>query len=94
LFDPLAEAATDRHRLGDVLEATGAGRLADDGEAFIRPDALRFYAEGQVAEDWPERFAAMCEFASTKGWTDASGWIQGHVEWPPGWAGTPSSPSS
>jgi len=72
----------DVHRLVDVLAAAGAGRLNPGGDAFIRPDAVRFHAAGQVGEGWEERFTAMVDFAASKGWTAEDGWIQAHVEWP------------
>lgn len=78
---PAAEA--DVHRLGDVLVAANVGRLDATGDAFIRPDAVRFHAAGQVGDDWEQRFAAMCAFAAERGWLDpADGAIQAHVEWP------------
>ena len=73
----------DRHRLGDVLAAANVGRLDAGGDAFVTPDAVRFHAAGQVDADWTERFDAMCAYATAKGWVDADGAIQAHVEWPP-----------
>jgi hypothetical protein len=71
------------HRLSDVLENTHVGRLTGTGEAFVRPEAVSFRAAGQVAGDWPERFAAMCEAAVGAGWTDpADGALRAHVVWP------------
>jgi len=77
-----AKVGADVHRLGDVLVSANAGRLVGPHQAFIRPDAVRFHAEGQVADDWPERFDAMCAYAATKGWINPEGWIEAHVEWP------------
>lgn len=76
--DPLS-----MRRLGDVLAATNTGRLRDDGEAFISPEAVRFHAAGSVSEEWEIGFEKMRAYASTKGWIDSSdGFIQAHVEWP------------
>lgn len=90
---PGAGPATHLHRLSDVLEGLGLGRLAPaaaadtDGhgqDAFITRDPLRFWAAGQVGEDWDERFDAMCEYAATKGWVDPTdGALRAHVVWPP-----------
>lgn len=80
--DASGTSAADVHRLGDVLAAAGAGRLGPDGDAFIRPDAVRFHAAGQVGEGWEERFAAMADHTAAKGWTADDGWIQAHVVWP------------
>jgi hypothetical protein len=77
-------STADVHRLGDVLAAAKVGHMAESGEAFIRPEAVRFHAEGQVGEGWDERFAGMCDFAASKGWIDPGGSIQAHVEWPRG----------
>lgn len=76
------EVAADVHRLGDVLVAAGVGRLGPTGDAFVRPDAVRFHAAGQVDDGWDERFDAMCRDAEEKGWVDPDGGIQAHVEWP------------
>lgn len=74
----------DLHRLGDVLVAAGVGRLGETGDAFVRPDAVRFHAAGQVDEGWDEQFEAMCRFAADRGWVDeVDGGIRAHVEWPP-----------
>jgi len=72
----------DVHRLGDVLVAAGVGRLGPEGDAFIRPDAVRFHSAGQVGAGWEERFVAMVDYAASRGWTADDGWIQAHVEWP------------
>ncbi len=72
----------DVHRLADVLAAAGVGRLGPGGDAFIRPEAVRFHAAGQVGAGWEERFSAMVDYAASRGWTADDGWIQAHVEWP------------
>jgi hypothetical protein len=100
---PGATPATHLHRLGDVLEGLGLGRLDakaheqahaaethtdapahGEVDVFIARDPLRFWAAGQVADDWDQRFDAMCEYAASKGWVDPTdGALQAHVEWPP-----------
>ena len=70
-------------RLGEVLNAKDVGRLGGNGDAFIRPEALRTLAAGRVGEGWEDQFAGMCAYAASKGWIDESdGTIQAHVEWP------------
>jgi hypothetical protein len=80
--DASGQRDADVHRLGDVLAAAGVGRLGPGDHAFIRPDAVRFNAAGQVGEGWEERFAAMVDDADSRGWTADDGWIRAHVEWP------------
>ncbi|HMD46363.1 MAG TPA: hypothetical protein VKG43_09395 [Acidimicrobiales bacterium] len=70
--------------LARILAATGVGRLDAGGDAFVDPEAVRFRAAGQVDDRWDDRFAAMCRFATTKGWTADDGAIRAHVEWPAG----------
>jgi hypothetical protein len=76
------EQPADVHRLGDVLVATGVGRLEGD-VALVSPEAITFHAAGAVEEGWEERFARAREYAQAKGWVDPSdGYLQAHVEWP------------
>lgn len=57
-----------------------ASAAADAEHVFVGQDALRQLA-GDVADDaWNEGFAAMVEFADSKGWLDGSGAIRAHVE--------------
>lgn len=69
------------HRLGDVLRATNVARLEDEDVAWIRPDAVRFHAAGQVPDDWDERFASVCRGAKS-----AAGEVElrAAVVWPGG----------
>lgn len=55
------------HRLGDVLRATNVARLEDEDVAWLRPDAVRFHAAGQVPADWDERFDRVCQAATSAG---------------------------
>jgi hypothetical protein len=78
-----AGPATHLHRLGDVLSGLGLGRLTGGGDALLAPEALRFWAAGQVADDWEHRFVAMADVAASKGWLDPTdGALQAHVVWP------------
>ena len=71
------------HRLGDVLAAANVGRLDPTGDAFVRLDALRFHAAGQVGPEWDERLAATCRSADAQGWVDRSdGSLRARVVWP------------
>jgi len=67
--------------VGTVLDESGAGRLADDGEhAMIEIGWVRQAAVG-VGPDWDQDFGAMLDFARTKGWIDeGSGAIVAHIE--------------
>lgn len=73
------------HRLGDVLRATNVARLEDEDVAWIRPDAVRFHAAGQVPVDWSERFDSVCREAMTAGGEVE---LRAVVEWPGGGEGT------
>jgi hypothetical protein len=65
---------------GALVDAA-AGRLEGD-DAYITVDAVRRLAAGRVGPDWEHDFAAMLEFAKTKGWLDERGVaIQAHVDW-------------
>jgi hypothetical protein len=66
---------------GALVDAA-AGRLEGD-DAFITVDAVRRMAAGRVGPDWDADFAAMLDFARTKGWIDdANVAIRAHVVWP------------
>lgn len=65
--------------VGAALEAVG--RMTDPHTAWIRADAVRSLAEGQVGPAWSEKFDAMLGYAATKGWlTDDGSEIQAHIE--------------
>jgi len=69
-----------------VLEATlrahQLGHLRPSGDALIATAAVRRMAEGRVPVGWDDDFAAMLQYAETKGWLDDSGaMIEAHVEW-------------
>jgi hypothetical protein len=64
-----------------VLDESGAGSLASDGDhALIDIGWVRGAAVG-VGPDWDHDFGAMLDFARTKGWIDeGSGAIVAHLE--------------
>ncbi|HKN39493.1 MAG TPA: hypothetical protein VJ622_10795 [Acidimicrobiia bacterium] len=62
--------------------ADGVGRLLPSGDAMIDTVAVRRMAGGRVPEGWDGDFAAMLQYAESKGWLDETGGsIQAHVEW-------------
>ena len=65
--------------VGSILEASRTGRT-DSSNAFIDPGAIARLAAGRGGPGWTERLEAMLAFAKSKGWTDAQGWVQGHIE--------------
>jgi hypothetical protein len=78
----LAVRGADAEALGAVLPANGLGQLLPSGDALIEIDAVRRLAQGQVPAGWDEDFAAMVDYAKSKGWLDERGEaIQAHVEW-------------
>jgi len=65
-----------------VLPAHDVGRLLPSGDALIEIGAVRRLADGKVSDGWEADFAAMLEYAKSKGWIDEQGEaIQAHVEW-------------
>lgn len=64
-----------------VLDESGAGRLADDGEhALVEIGWVRQHAVG-VGPTWDQDFESMLDFARTKGWIDeGSSAIVAHLE--------------
>ena len=70
----------DRSQVGAALEGAGVGRM-DGDEALITVDAVRRMAAGKVGASWEGDFAAMLEYAGTKGWiADGGRSIRAHVE--------------
>jgi hypothetical protein len=73
-------ARGDGSGLGAALEAAGVGRM-DGDESLVEVDAVRRLAAGRVGEGWDGDFAAMLEYAATKGWiADDGRSIRAHVE--------------
>jgi hypothetical protein len=64
-----------------VLDESGAGRMADDGDhALIEIGWVRQHATS-VGPSWNEDFEAMLDYARTKGWIDeGASAIVAHLE--------------
>jgi hypothetical protein len=78
----VAARGGDASALTTALAAAGVGRMLPSGDALIEPSAVKRLAQGRVAEGWDDDFAAMLDYAGTKGWLDETGGsIQAHVEW-------------
>ena len=57
------------------------GEVDGDGEALVLVAAVRRLAAGSVGASWDEEFAAMLEYALSKGWLSDDGTsIRAHVE--------------
>ncbi|MFN0091178.1 MAG: hypothetical protein ACKVWR_13060 [Acidimicrobiales bacterium] len=68
--------------MGAVTAALGAAAAqSDDAHVWITEQAVRDLAAGRVPESWAGEFDGMLGYARSKGWVDASGAIQAHVEW-------------
>jgi hypothetical protein len=63
-------------------EALAAGGVLGFGDhAWVRTDALRRLAGPVATPEWESGFAAMLEYARTRGWVDdEQGAVRGHVE--------------
>jgi hypothetical protein len=71
----------DAATLDQALRANDVGSVDGDGEAMVRVDAVRRLA-GAVGETWDDDFAAMLDYARSKGWlSDDGASIRAHVEW-------------
>jgi hypothetical protein len=67
--------------LARVVEHSGLGRLAADGEHIaVDPVALRALAGPAADESWEEGFAGMCAYAAGKGWVEPDGGVLAHIE--------------
>jgi hypothetical protein len=70
----------DRAGLGGALEAGRVGRM-DGEEALVGVDAVRRLAVRRVGPGWEGDFAAMLDYAATKGWiADDGRAIRAHIE--------------
>ncbi|MFT3852291.1 MAG: hypothetical protein QM733_06100 [Ilumatobacteraceae bacterium] len=77
----LEARGVDAAGVAATLAAAGAGRVAGD-DAFVERAAIeRMAADAGVAEDWNERYQGMLAYAGKKGWLDADGLVQAHIEW-------------
>jgi hypothetical protein len=80
-FDVVVLGSADRGELDQALVGSSVGRTLD-GDALVTVDAVRRLAAGLVAESWEADFAAMLDYARSRGWlTDDGREIQAHVEW-------------
>src|SRR5579859_2401786 len=81
-FHLAVRGGTDRALVFGALVDAAAGRLEGD-DAWITIDAVRRLAAGHVEPTWDDQFAAMLDYARTKGWVDETTHaLQAHVEWP------------
>ncbi len=72
----------DAGALDHALRSTAVGNLDGEGEALISVEAVRRLASGSVDETWEADFAAMLDYAGSKGWLSEDGAaIRAHVEW-------------
>ena len=77
-FSATVEGAGD---LALVVEQSGLGRLAADGEhVVVDPVALRALAGPAADEAWDEGLAGMCVYAAGKGWVEPDGGVLAHIE--------------
>ena len=67
--------------LARVVQESGLGRLAADGEhVVVDPAALRSLAGPAADERWDDGFAGMCAYAAAKGWVEPDGGVLAHIE--------------
>ena len=72
----------DAVALDAALRADAVGSVDGDGEALVDVAAVRRLAAGAVGETWESDFAAMLDYARSKGWLSEDGAsIRAHVEW-------------
>ncbi len=71
-----------------ALRAQNVGTVEPDGEVLVRPDVVRRLADqgavgrnDSIGDEWESGFAAMLDYAATKGWIADDGSIRLHVEW-------------
>jgi hypothetical protein len=67
--------------LAQVVQRSGLGRLATDGEhVVVDPVALRALAGPAANKAWDDGFAGMCAYAAGKGWVEPDGGVLAHIE--------------
>ncbi|HXQ90737.1 MAG TPA: hypothetical protein VN768_04195 [Acidimicrobiales bacterium] len=72
----------DAGTLDEALRSNHVGVVDGDGEAMVRVDAVRRLVAGAVDDGWEADFAAMVDYARSKGWLSEDGTsIRAHVEW-------------
>ena len=69
----------DDERVVRALREQALGALEAD-DAVLDPMALKRLAADRVGADWDERFGAMVDYATGKGWVGPDGRLQAHVE--------------
>jgi hypothetical protein len=80
-FHVAVRGSADALALDEALRAQGVGSVDGDGEALVRVDAVRRLAAGAVDDTWEPAFAAMLDYAGSKGWlSDDGASIRAHVE--------------
>jgi hypothetical protein len=72
--------AGDAARLDEVLGEAGT---VDDDHVWVDVEVVRRLALLCTTEAWDDEFAAMVDYARTRGWLDDGGTrIRAHIEWP------------
>jgi hypothetical protein len=69
----------DDERVGQALRDDALGALEAD-HALLDPSGLRRLAGDRVGANWDDRFAAMVDYATSKGWVAPDGRLQAHLE--------------
>ena len=80
-FHVTVRGGGDAAALDEALRANAVGSLDGEGEALVSVDAVRRLAVGSVDDTWESDFAAMLDYARSKGWLSEDGAsIRAHVE--------------
>ncbi len=70
----------DRADLAEAVQASGLGRLREDGEhVVVDPAALRALAGPAADEAWEAGLSGMIAYAAGKGWVEDGG-VVAHIE--------------
>jgi hypothetical protein len=81
-FHVVVKGSGDAATLDRALRSGAVGNIDGDGEAVVGVDAVRRLAAGSVGATWDDDFAAMLDYARSKGWLSEDGAaIRAHVEW-------------
>jgi len=80
-FDVVATGPGTAEDLDRALRQAAVGR-GDGAEVLVTVEAVRRLAAGAVGDGWEADFAAMTDYAATKGWlSEDGGAIRAHVKW-------------